>query len=262
MKLEVVQQLPAIQLDLPPLLFVHGGSHGAWCWEEHFLPYFSSAGYPVYALSLRGHGNSGGLEQLHRYTLGDYADDVRQVMAQIPDKPVLIGHSLGGAVVQQIASAAPERLRAAVLLASVPPEGMLRDGLRSLLRNFRLVRRIGLYNRGKIAGPPVELFFSERLSAAQAGVYARQMLPESLKVSGELRRRIVPVPAPGTPPVPIWIAGSRQDRIFSVQTTLRMGRTYGVEPVIFEDICHDMMLDPNWKQVADHIRMFLKSIQT
>jgi hypothetical protein len=24
----------------PPLLFVHGSYHSAWCWQEHFMPYF------------------------------------------------------------------------------------------------------------------------------------------------------------------------------------------------------------------------------
>ena len=39
----------------PPLLFLHGSAHAAWCWAEHFLPHFAAAGYDAYALSLRGH---------------------------------------------------------------------------------------------------------------------------------------------------------------------------------------------------------------
>src|ERR1700756_2747040 len=38
-----------------PLLFVHGGWHGAWCWDDHFLDFFAAAGYRAVALSLRGH---------------------------------------------------------------------------------------------------------------------------------------------------------------------------------------------------------------
>jgi hypothetical protein len=37
-----------------PLLFVHGGWHGAWCWDN-FLNYFADAGYRAVALSLRRH---------------------------------------------------------------------------------------------------------------------------------------------------------------------------------------------------------------
>lgn len=38
----------------PPLVFVHGSYHAAWCWAEHWLPFFSGFGYDCYALSLLG----------------------------------------------------------------------------------------------------------------------------------------------------------------------------------------------------------------
>lgn len=38
----------------PPLVFVHGSYHAAWCWTEHWLPFFSSRGFDCYALSLLG----------------------------------------------------------------------------------------------------------------------------------------------------------------------------------------------------------------
>ena len=36
-----------------PLLFVHGGQHAAWWWNEHFLDYFANRGFRAAALSLR-----------------------------------------------------------------------------------------------------------------------------------------------------------------------------------------------------------------
>ncbi|GFR41648.1 hypothetical protein Agub_g2385 [Astrephomene gubernaculifera] len=42
----------------PPLLFVHGSYHAAWCWQENFMPYFSSRGYDTYAVSFRAQGSS------------------------------------------------------------------------------------------------------------------------------------------------------------------------------------------------------------
>ena len=38
----------------PPLLFVHGSFHAAWCWREHFMPHFAAAGWDTLAVSLRG----------------------------------------------------------------------------------------------------------------------------------------------------------------------------------------------------------------
>ena len=38
----------------PPLVFVHGSYHAAWCWAEHWLLFFSNSGFDCYALSLLG----------------------------------------------------------------------------------------------------------------------------------------------------------------------------------------------------------------
>jgi hypothetical protein len=38
MKLEILADVPTRNSNLPPLLFVHGACHGAWCWKEHYLP--------------------------------------------------------------------------------------------------------------------------------------------------------------------------------------------------------------------------------
>lgn len=42
----------------PPLVFVHGSYHAAWCWAEHWIPFFSAAGYDCYAISLLGQVSS------------------------------------------------------------------------------------------------------------------------------------------------------------------------------------------------------------
>lgn len=38
----------------PPILFIHGSYHSAWCFREHYLDYFSSLGHRCFAISLRG----------------------------------------------------------------------------------------------------------------------------------------------------------------------------------------------------------------
>lgn len=39
---------------LPPLVFIHGSYHGAWCWAEHWMPFLAAKGYETYSISLRG----------------------------------------------------------------------------------------------------------------------------------------------------------------------------------------------------------------
>lgn len=106
---------------MPPLLFIHGAYTAAWCWAEHFLPYFAQAGFNCQALSLSGHGASRRRDHLDSYSIDDYIKDVAEVTAQLPVPPVLIGHSMGGFVVQKYLEQYPAA--AAVLMCSVPPQG-------------------------------------------------------------------------------------------------------------------------------------------
>src|SRR5512145_671611 len=107
--LEIRRRLPALPTRKPPLLFIHGGYCDAWCWEPYFLPWFASRGYPAYALSLRGHGMSGGAETLFATALDDYEADVEHAAGGLPAPPVLIGHSMGAAIVERIVAKRPVR---------------------------------------------------------------------------------------------------------------------------------------------------------
>eukprot|EP00955_Chlamydomonas_euryale_P040753 351801-Chlamydomonas_euryale.AAC.16 len=59
----------------PPLLFLHGSYHGAWCWQENFLPFFADVGYNAYALSFRGQGESVSLTEQHMIASHSAASD-------------------------------------------------------------------------------------------------------------------------------------------------------------------------------------------
>src|SRR5258708_294001 len=114
--------LPGGPRRRPPLLFVHGGYCDGWCWEPHFLPWFAARGYAAHALSLRGHGGSGGHETMFVAGLDDFAVDVARIASGLPSPPVLIGHSMGAAIVERLLVAGS--VRAAALLAPVPPTGL------------------------------------------------------------------------------------------------------------------------------------------
>lgn len=59
LKMEVIEQRKSkSERENPPLVFVHGSYHAAWCWAENWLPFFSSSGFDSYAVSLLGQVNS------------------------------------------------------------------------------------------------------------------------------------------------------------------------------------------------------------
>lgn len=110
-----------------PAVLVHGVSSGWQTWLPP-LPYLWPA-LSATALDLRGHGDSDKPES--EYTLAHYAADVWTVIGKLRLKrpPILIGHSLGGAVVRRIAAEHADALAAVVIEDSalwhrsrMPPE--------------------------------------------------------------------------------------------------------------------------------------------
>ena len=134
MRLELLNAAPVSPKRPVKLLFIHGICTGAWVWEYAFMPYFAGLGYESYALSLRGHGKSEGRAKTRRFGLGDFADDVDWAAKQIGALVILIGHSLGGAVVQNYVKRGG-KAAGAVLFCSVPPHGLLRAATAMLAQN-------------------------------------------------------------------------------------------------------------------------------
>ncbi len=96
----------------PALVLVHGGLDHArnWDWVARAL----REEYHVYALDLRGHGNSA-WAQGAMYNIAEHVLDLSALIDVIDDFPVrLIGHSLGGIIVLHYAGVYPESVRKAV----------------------------------------------------------------------------------------------------------------------------------------------------
>jgi non-heme chloroperoxidase len=256
MNLELLHVAAASPADRPPLLFVHGSNLAAWCWQEHFLPYFAAEGYEAYALSLRGHGGSAGAERLSSFTLDDFVADVRDVMARLSAPPVLVGHSMGGAIGQLILRDHPATIAALVLLAAVPPTGLGADTTRLVVSHGADVAHMRDFNTGRADSFPIGLYLSNRLPEAERRAYAARLQPESDKAGYALTGRVVRArPVPG---VPVLVMGGQTDRIVSPQAVRGTAKAYGTEPVIFAGMSHLMMLEPDWREVAAAVLGFLR----
>lgn len=119
----------------PPLVFVHGLACHRGFWPAQ-LDHFSPA-HRVVVVDLRGHGESDAPEQ--RYTMRWLADDVAWMCSQLGvERPVVVGHSLGGLVALQLAAACGERIRAAALVDSVLlPSGQRPEFVQALVAAIR-----------------------------------------------------------------------------------------------------------------------------
>jgi pimeloyl-ACP methyl ester carboxylesterase len=226
-----------------PLLMVHGGLHGWWAWEA-WMGLLAASGWRCFAMSLRNHTDSRSVpdDAYFALTVADYVADVDAVMRWLGARPVLIGHSMGGIVVQKAAEA-----RAAaglVLVCSVGP-GQL-GGIRPPLptdRGFSLDAQAAR-----------ALWFREIDDAAFAAFH-RRLVPESPGVlndysGGKLgvdRARIG---------CPILAIGAEHDAT-PVHRAPAIAAFYGGDCLVVAGAAHNMMMESPALPVAMRINEWL-----
>ena len=240
-----------------PLLFLHGAYTAAWCWQEHFLPFFAAAGFQGYALSFSGHGGSRHRDQLDHYSIDDYVGDVVEAVASLPAPPVLIGHSMGGFVVQKYLE--KHTAPAAVLMCSVPPQGlaasafgMLFGGRANLLSDLN-----SLMTGGQVALESLrEALFAQPVAVADLARYHRMAQPESHRAIWDMTLFNLPHTAAVMAHLPkdgLLVQGAEHDMIIAASLVEMTARSYGVGAKIFPGMGHGLMLEADWKTPAQQI---------
>ena len=240
-----------------PLLFVHGGWHAAWCWEDHFLDFFAENGFRAVAVSLRAHGKSATSQRLRTCSIADYVDDVRTAAAGLDIQPVIVGHSMGGFVVQKFLET--HHAPACVLMASAPPNGTLRASLRMFARHpFAVVKASTAGSTIDVVRTPIlareHLFCAKTPENIVTGCVAR-LQPESARAMREMMFRDPPEPQRVT--TPMLVLGAEADRALAQDEVRATARAYGTDAQFFGDMGHDMMLEPGWRSVAERIIQWL-----
>jgi len=104
-----------------PIVFVHGAFCGGWAFDTFRAP-FEAAGFETHAPNLPHHERGADLDLLARAGLKDYAQAIAHYARGLRAPPVLMGHSLGGLVVQLAAAQTP--VAGLVLLAPSAPWGV------------------------------------------------------------------------------------------------------------------------------------------
>jgi pimeloyl-ACP methyl ester carboxylesterase len=123
-----------------PLVLVHGwgADHTSW---RPVIDQLTTR-YRVIAVDLRGHGRSQAPDG--PYVLADLADDLFQLLASLdlPEAPVVVGHSLGGMVVQQFAADHPDAACGMVLLDTDLNAGLTKQVMTAVGRVSAAVMRL------------------------------------------------------------------------------------------------------------------------
>jgi pimeloyl-ACP methyl ester carboxylesterase len=116
----------------PPIVLLHGGGQTRHAWGGAGSA-FAARGRYALSVDLRGHGDSDWAPD-GRYGIVAFADDVRAVAAGLPERPALVGASLGGLASLVAIGESEDEVADALVLVDVTPTVELDGAMR--IRNF------------------------------------------------------------------------------------------------------------------------------
>jgi len=140
-----------------PLVLAHGYTGDLSDWRHQVAAF--AATHRVLVMDHRGHGRSQALPERSAYTIDRMTDDLEALIAYLGFERVhLVGHSMGGAIAQELALRRPSWLRSLTLEDTGPAfEIMRKPAVASLFEaGFRLAEEQGMAALARLAGmqPP------------------------------------------------------------------------------------------------------------
>ncbi|GAQ79697.1 hypothetical protein KFL_000360130 [Klebsormidium nitens] len=256
-----------------PIVFIHGSYHAAWCWEMHWMGYFAEQGHDTYAISLLGQGNSTVVDGPVGGTIFSHAENIADVIrARVGERPVLVGHSFGGLVVQAYLAGAASAgdaarvfppLAGAALLCSVPPTGnsemVKRITMRTPIAAMKLTWSLAAKGFSKNLPLCRDSFFSSDMPDADVARYQKLLAGSSKQPLIDLRAvsRDLPVKKPPEGDPPVLVMAAADDFVVDKEGGEETAAFYGTEAIVIPKIAHDVMLDVRWKDAAEYLLNWL-----
>lgn len=254
------------------VMFVHGMYFTPTSWQA-WESYFQIKGYKTLAPAWPGHDKpveeqrrAHPDKQLAALTLDQIVDTYRRAIAGLGgEKPILIGHSMGGLVVQLLLQ---EGLGAAgIAIDSAPPKGVISLRYSFLKSNWPAISPSANLDEPILLSPSDFAYaFVNCLGAdAQRTAYERFAVPESRRVGKGPTTDVAKIDF-ARPRAPLLFIAGEDDHIIPISLVRSEYKKYSASPAItdykaFPGRCHFIVGQPGWEEVADYSLNWIDSLR-
>ena len=243
-------------------LFVHGMYMTPLCWEQ-WTNHIQAKGYKCIAPAWPGRDKPIDTlrknhpdPQLGKLTLSAVVEYLAKIIETLDEKPILIGHSMGGLIVQLLLQR--DLAAAAIAIDSAPPMGVFTTQWPFLKSNWPHINPFVPKSR------PIQMSF-ERFQYTfvntlpleeQRAAYERYVVPESRRVPAESLTNVARIDFRKLRPPLLLIAGSKDNIIPASLNKTNYGRYKQSSSVTdfkeFPGRTHFIIGQKNWEEVADY----------
>jgi len=219
------------------IFFIHGVYHGCWCWEDDFLKKFRDNGYYIHCPNLREYTEKDHKESL----LLTYTEHLHRIVKKCGQKAIVAVHSAYSIVLLEYLKRYSDTLEAVIFITPIamnkPLPRILFSGICQIFQTKETV------------------FFTNRLNDTTAKKYISQLCTEENAFTMETSKKHWN--NNNHTDVPLLFIGSENDKCVKASWVRENAEMFGSPCIIYKEMCHDMMLDPQREKLADDILDFL-----
>jgi pimeloyl-ACP methyl ester carboxylesterase len=249
------------------IVFIHGMFMTPLCWEQ-WVPYFQANGYICIAPAWPGRNEPVAVlrknhpdPQLGKLTLTDVVEHLASVVKNLDEKPILIGHSMGGLVVQILLQR--DLAVAGVAIDSAPPAGVFTTQWSFLKANWPMINPLISSHEPRLMSFEdfqyafVNTFPLEEQKAA----YEKYVVPESRGVPRESLGGLARIDFT-KPHAPLLLTAGSDDHIIPAALNKNNYKKYQQSSSVtdfkeFMGRTHFLIGQTGWEEIADYITDWL-----
>ena len=244
---------------------IHGMWGGGWYWDK-FQGYFEDKGYNCLTPYLRHHDvnpKDPPPPGIGETSLLDYAEDLQLEIEKLDEKPILMGHSMGGLLAQILASR--DLSKAAILIAPASPAGIF--ALKwSVVKSFmEPLFRWGFWKKPyKISYEKAVYAMMEKLPIDERKYIYNRGVWESGRAGTEIGFWFLGIKGAQVDAskltCPILIVSGSEDKITPAHIVRRVAEKYKPLGTYMEigEHAHWLIREPGWEKIASYIYAWMK----
>jgi len=251
------------------ILFIHGMFMTSLCWEN-WINYFEAEGYTCLAPNWPGRDKPiAELRRAHpdpelgRLNLTAIVEHYTQIINSLNEKPILIGHSMGGLVTQILLNR--DLATAAVGVDSAPPVGVFTTTFSFLKANWPMISPfVSKYQPRAMSFEDFQYAFVNTLPADEArAAYDRYVVPESRSVPQESVLGSIAKIDFKKAHAPLLLTAGSDDNIIPADLNKNNYAKYKASssPTAFKEFAgrtHFIIGQKGWEEVAGYVKGWLK----
>ena len=240
-----------------PVLCLHGLFAGSWVFER-VLPLIAARGYPAAALSFRGHPPAAPIDTIGRTSVTAYCHDAFEA-ARALERPIVIGHSLGGLVALLLASR--NLVRAAVLVSSAPPRGISVFSGPLLLRMARYLPALLLSRPFVPTGRDLDALVLNEVPTNERAPLRDRFVLDSGRAARQVALGVYDVPLRSIR-TPLLVVGADHDHFVPLSVAKALARRYDASLHVARGHGHFLFAEPGWETQVSAILDWIDELPT